>query len=286
MSLRRWACRARPPTSGGGDGWPKASRARGSVESAASVPASDAGSDRAAHRAVAASDASSGRRGSRAIVGVPASTVHRVLCRHGLNRLAWMDRPTGQVIRRIHTDRPGELVHVDVKKLGRIPPVAAGGCHGRANVVRPPQDPRRLRLRPLRDRRAQPPRLQRDPRRTNKGPTCAGFWERPNDFFADHGITVERSSPTTPELPRQGLHRCARRHRAPPHPTTPTPDQRQGRTVQPHPARRVGLRPRSTPRTRQRTDALDRWLHLYNHHRGHTALGAPPIHRQPRGQHI
>jgi transposase len=44
------------------------------------------------------------------IVGMPASTVHRVLVRHGLNRLAWMDRPTGQVIRRIHTDRPGELV--------------------------------------------------------------------------------------------------------------------------------------------------------------------------------
>ena len=60
------------------------------------------------------------------IVGMPASTVHRVLCRHGLNRLAWMDRPTGRVIRRIHTDRPGELVHVDVKKLGRIPPAAAG----------------------------------------------------------------------------------------------------------------------------------------------------------------
>jgi leucine-zipper of insertion element IS481 len=53
------------------------------------------------------------------IVGMPASTVHRVLCRHGLNRLAWMDRPIGQVIRRIHTDRPGELVHIDVKKLGR-----------------------------------------------------------------------------------------------------------------------------------------------------------------------
>jgi transposase len=60
------------------------------------------------------------------IVGVPASTVHRVLCRHGLNRLAWMDRPTGQVIRRIHTDRPGELVHVDVKKLGGSHPAADG----------------------------------------------------------------------------------------------------------------------------------------------------------------
>src|SRR4051812_3084366 len=54
-------------------------------------------------------------------LGVPASTVHRVLVRLGMNRLAWMDRPTGEVIRRIPTRYPGELVHVDVKKLGRIP---------------------------------------------------------------------------------------------------------------------------------------------------------------------
>src|SRR3974390_1721919 len=55
------------------------------------------------------------------IVGVPASTVHRVLVRHGINRLRWMDRPTGRVIRRIETSRPGELVHIDVKKLAPTP---------------------------------------------------------------------------------------------------------------------------------------------------------------------
>ncbi|MER7482825.1 leucine zipper domain-containing protein, partial [Streptomyces sp. NPDC126510] len=55
------------------------------------------------------------------ILGLPASTVHRVLVRHGLNRLAFLDRPTGQVIRRYERACPGELVHVDVKKLGRIP---------------------------------------------------------------------------------------------------------------------------------------------------------------------
>src|SRR5271167_1312014 len=60
------------------------------------------------------------------IIGLAASTVHRVLVRCGVNRLCWMDRPTGRVIRRIHTTRPGELVHVDVKKLARIP---NGGGH-------------------------------------------------------------------------------------------------------------------------------------------------------------
>ncbi|MBO0916183.1 transposase [Streptomyces laculatispora] len=55
------------------------------------------------------------------ILGLPASTVHRILTRHGLNRLAWLDRPIGEPIRRYERDRPGELVHVDIKKLGNIP---------------------------------------------------------------------------------------------------------------------------------------------------------------------
>ena len=70
------------------------------------------------------------------IVGVPASTVHRVLVRHGMNRLRWMDRPTGRVIRRIETSRCGELVHTDVKQLARVPD---GGGHrklGRSTSTR------------------------------------------------------------------------------------------------------------------------------------------------------
>ncbi len=66
------------------------------------------------------------------ILGLPASTVHRVLTRHGLNRLAFLDRPTGQVIRRYERSLPGELVHVDVKKLGRIPDGGGWRVHGRA----------------------------------------------------------------------------------------------------------------------------------------------------------
>ncbi len=49
--------------------------------------------------------------------GVPPSTIWRVLKRHGLNRLSWMDRPTG-LIRRYERTAPGELVHLDVKKVG------------------------------------------------------------------------------------------------------------------------------------------------------------------------
>ena len=124
------------------------------------------------------------------IVGLPASTVHRVLCRHGLNQLAWMDRPTGQVIRRIHTDRPGELVHVDVKETGAHPArwwMAAPRTRARRSSE---QAPSRLRLHPLRDRRPQPPRVQRSASE-REGPDLRRFWERAEQFFAAHAIVVE-----------------------------------------------------------------------------------------------
>ncbi|MGY3199946.1 transposase InsO family protein [Streptomyces sp. TE5632] len=71
------------------------------------------------------------------VLGMPALTVHRVLTRHRLNRLAFLDRSTGQVIRRYERDRPGELVHIDVKKLGRIP----DGAATRPSAARPDAPP-------------------------------------------------------------------------------------------------------------------------------------------------
>jgi hypothetical protein len=59
-------------------------------------------------------------------VGLAASTVHAILVRCGISRLAWLDRATGAPVRRYEHPTPGALVHVDVKKLGNIP---AGGGH-------------------------------------------------------------------------------------------------------------------------------------------------------------
>ena len=125
-------------------------------------------------------------------LGLAASTVHRVLCRLGLNRLAWLDRPTGQVVRRIKTSVPGELVHVDVKKLGRIPD--GGGWRVLGKVAADTSRAKRLtrigytfvhsavdahsRLaftEALGDERAE---------------TCAAFWSRAAGFFAAHDIIV------------------------------------------------------------------------------------------------
>jgi transposase InsO family protein len=52
---------------------------------------------------------------------MPASTVHAVLVRCRINRLSHVDRATGEPIRRYEHERPGDLLHVDVKKLGNVP---------------------------------------------------------------------------------------------------------------------------------------------------------------------
>lgn len=77
------------------------------------------------------------KRGPRRLaplLGMPASTVHAVLTRHGLHRLAWLDRPTGTPIRRYERDRPGELIHVDVKKIGRLRDRGGWRVHGRGST--------------------------------------------------------------------------------------------------------------------------------------------------------
>ena len=65
-------------------------------------------------------------------LGISASTVQRVLVRHDLGRLDHLDRQSGREIRRYERERPGELVHVDVKKLGRIPHGGGHKVRGRA----------------------------------------------------------------------------------------------------------------------------------------------------------
>ena len=78
------------------------------------------------------------------------STVHRVLTRYHLARLSHLDRATGRVVRRYERDRPGELVHVDIKKLGNIPDGGGHKVHGRAQGGRNSsahRDPTRPRTR-------------------------------------------------------------------------------------------------------------------------------------------
>jgi hypothetical protein len=67
---------------------------------------------------------------------VAPSTVHRVLTRYRLAHLIHLDRATSAVIRRYEHAAPGDLVHVDIKKLGNIPDGGGHKVHGRAQGSR------------------------------------------------------------------------------------------------------------------------------------------------------
>ena len=68
--------------------------------------------------------------------GIPASTLHQIWSRHGVSRLSDLERRAGRVIRRIETSRPGELVHMDVKKQAKIPPGGGGKVNGKQRRIR------------------------------------------------------------------------------------------------------------------------------------------------------
>jgi transposase-like protein len=212
------------------------------------------------------------------IVDVPASTVHRVLCRRGLNRLAWMDRPSGQVIRRIHTDRPGELVHIDVKKLGRIPAGGGWRVHGKGKDRA--KGHARVGYDFIHSAVDAKSRLAYSEVLSNEtGVTSAGFWTRAERWFAEHGVTVEAvltdnaNAYTKSFAFRDALHGIEHRRIRAYRPQTNGKVERFNRTLLDEWAYVRVYRSNAA-----RTTALDRWLHLYNHHRGHTSLGGqPPI---------
>ena len=234
------------------------------------------------------------------IVGMPASTVHRVLVRHGLNRLSWMDRPTGQVIRRYEKDRPGELVHVDIKKLGRIPDGGGWRALGKAEGRR---NSRHYRYRERGTRRStlgygyihaavdDHTRLAYAEVLDNeKAVTATAFMNRAATWFATHGITIEavmtdngacyRSGLWADTLTANGIHH----QRIPPRrPQLNGKVERFNRTLVEEWAYIQVYRSET-----ERTAALDPWLHTYNHHRNHTAISGPPINRTTNlaGQHI
>ena len=212
------------------------------------------------------------------IVGLPASTVYAILRRHGMNRLAWVDRPTGRVIRRIHTDRPGELVHVDVKKLGRIPDGGGWRIHGRAATGKTRHKLSRGMACVHSAIDAHSRLAYSEIHDDEKGPTCAGFWMRAAEFFADHGISAidavltDNAKNYTGHDFAAALDGIEHRRIRPRRPQTNGKVERFNRTLLDEWAY---ARPYYSDQ--ERTAALDDWLHLYNHHRHHTAIGGPPI---------
>ncbi|MGH9093762.1 MAG: IS481 family transposase, partial [Acidimicrobiales bacterium] len=224
-------------------------------------------------------------------LGLNPSTVGRVLARHRVPRLAAIDPITGLPVRsvrhsgiRYEHPRPGDMIHVDVKKLGRIPAGGGWRLHGRG---------------PCRAQRHKRPKIGYDYVHTaiddhtrlaysevlddEKGPTCAGFLHRALEWFAGHGITVTRILTDNAWSYRHSTDwaqvciawSIRRRFTKPGCPWTNGKAERFNRTLlhewayarawTSNPARRRGL---------------DRFLLHYNTQRGHSALGGhPPISR-------
>lgn len=217
-------------------------------------------------------------------VGVPARTVSRILARHGVPRLAVCDPMTGEVIRsskattvRYEKDRPGELVHVDVKKLGRIPDGGGWRAHGRSEQVRGRgngydfvhsmvDDHSRLAYSEIHD--------------DEKTDTCAGFLTRAAAYFAEQGIIrIEQVMTDNALAYRHGqvfidavAALGAKQKFIKPHcPWQNGKVERFNRTLQAEWAYRHVF-----TSNQARKDALDPWLTTYNTERRHSALGGLP----------
>ena len=215
--------------------------------------------------------------------GVPASTVWKILVRNGLMRLSWIDRPTGRAIRCYERPHPGDLVHLDVKKVGKIPPGGGWRAHGqphtasRGSKKRPKvgysylhvaiDDHSRLAyVEALDDETAD---------------TLVGFFDRARLWFRGIGVAIAeiitdngpnfRSKKFADQLARRAISHIFGR---PYWPQTNGRTERFNRTLADEFL--YNYKFRSEPDRRRR---LDRRVHDYNFHRHHTAIGGTPSSR-------
>lgn len=225
------------------------------------------------------------------LVGVSPSTASRIIARAGFPALHELDPVTGIRIRasrrtqlRYERERPGDLIHIDVKKLGRIPDGGGWRLDGPDVIDHHSSRPRRVGFDYVHvavddHSRLAFARILPD----EKGPTCAAFLSEAAAFFADHGITVRsvmtdnamnyRRSRDFQEALRvlNATHVLTKPHS----PWQNGKAERFNRTLQEGWAYRQPF-----VSNQDRTAAFEPWLNHYNYDRPHTACGGrPPITR-------
>ena len=221
-------------------------------------------------------------------LGVPARTVNRILRRRGLPRLAVCDPLTGEVIRaskttavRYERDRPGDLLHMDVKKVGRVPDGGGWRAHGRRMGSTAAKKKARIGfdyVHSVVDDHSRYAYSEILP--DEKATTCADFFARAVEDLAAHGITriaevmtdnhwsYTRSNALARHLADLGAkHRLIKPHC----PWQNGKVERFNRTLQTEWAYRQVF-----TSNQDRHDALAPWLEHYNTHRRHSALGGHP----------
>src|SRR5690606_2848250 len=222
-------------------------------------------------------------------LGIAPSTVHRILTTTRLNRLSYLDRATGELVRRYEHAHPGSLVHVDVKKLGNIPDGGGwryvGRKQGGRNRASTTDKPRN---------RFGSPKLgyayvhtviddhsrvaYTEVHDDETAATAAAVLRRAVDWFAERGVTIERVLSDNGSAYRSLLWRdtCEALSIRPKF-TRPYRPQTNGKVERFHRTMADGWAyARCYQSEAERRDALDAWLHQYNQHRPHTACGNQP----------
>jgi transposase InsO family protein len=224
---------------------------------------------------------------------MPASTVHAVLVRCRLNRLSHVDVRTGEPIRRYEHDHPGAMLHVDVKKLGNIPDGGGwrfvGRTQGDRHRAATPGKPRNVHHNPkmgtafvhtvIDDHsRVAYAEIHDD----ETAATAIGVLRRAVSWYGARGVVVERVLSDNGSAYRSHAWRdtCAElgitaKKTRPYRPQTNGKIERFHRTM----AAGWAFAAHYKSQTARRR-ALPGWLHEYNHHRPHSAIGkVPPITR-------
>lgn len=214
-------------------------------------------------------------------LGVPASTVWKVLVRYGLNRLQMMDRTTGRVVRRYEKDAPGELIHVDTKHVAAISEGGGWRVYDLDGTLkRNAKRKSRAGFRHIHAAIDDHSRLAyAEILPDAKGVTSAGFWQRAKTFFEEHNIEVravmtDNWTGYTSRVFTEGLEDIQHIRIRPYRPQTNGKVERFNRTLNDE-----WVYARIYTSEHDRTQALADWIHIYNHHRWHSAIGGPPITR-------
>jgi len=213
------------------------------------------------------------------LLDLPCSTISGILKRQGLGKLGRLGLEPAQ---RYERDLPGELIHIDIKKLGRI----TGGAGKRITGV-----PRNSRPRPRDSDGVARGRIGweyvhvavDDATRLayaevlgdEKATTAVGFLRRALAFFASYGITTQRVITDNGSAYRSAAHAIACRALGVRHlrtrPYRPQTNGKAERFIQTLQRRWAYGAIYAT--SVERTAALDGWLYTYNHHRRHQSLG-------------
>jgi transposase InsO family protein len=222
-------------------------------------------------------------------LGMQASTVHAVLVRCRLNRLTHLDRATGEPIRRYEHDHPGDLIHVDVKKLGKVPDGGGWRYIGRqqgernrsATVVRTGV-PRSKWYNPLIgtcylhtviDDHSRVAYVEAHEDETKE--TATEVLRNAVAWFAERGVTVQRVLSDNGSCYRSFLWRdtCAELGITA-NKTRPYRPQTNGKIERFHRTLAEGWAFKKFYNSESaRLAALPAWVHEYNHHRPHSAIG-------------